>query len=84
MAKSFIERGYGVSECRREIEDQGLHLVLQRNTYKTLSGSVAILAFRKLESFIANDCSKTIKYLDRWQMRSICTAILNCRQTLEP
>ena len=57
---------------------------MQRNTYKTLAGSVIILAFRKLESFIANECSKTIKFLDRWQMRAICTNLLNCRVNMEP
>ena len=57
--------------------------MLHRNTYKTLSGSVIILAYRNLESFIANDCGKMIKYLDRWQMRSICTPMLNCRTTME-
>lgn len=82
MAKSFIDRGYGVSECRKEIEAQGLGFMLHRNTYKTLSGSVIILAFRKLESFMANELGKTIKFLDRWQMRSICTVMLNCRTTM--
>ena len=59
-------------------------MVLKRNTYKSLSSSVIILAFRKLESFIANECGKTIKFLDRWQMSSLRTPLLNCRTNLEP
>ena len=49
MAKSYIERGYGVEECRAEIKAQNAkNIILRRNTYKTLSGSVIILAYRKL------------------------------------
>lgn len=84
MAKSFVERGYGVADCRKEIEAEGLPVEMHRNTYKTLASSVIILAYRKLESFIANECGKTIKMLDRWQMRALCTPMLNCRTCMEP
>ena len=57
---------------------------MHRNTYKTLASSVIILAYRKLESFIANECGKSIKCLDRWQMRALCTPMLNCRTCMEP
>lgn len=54
MAKAFIERGYGVSECRKQIEQEGVNMEMHRNKYKNVAGGVIILAYRKLESFIAN------------------------------
>jgi len=57
---------------------------MNKNDYRTLANSVIILAFRKLESFIEIECNKTIKHIDKAQMESIDTTLLNCRINLEP
>jgi len=57
---------------------------MHRDTYRGFASSTIIFAFRKLESFIAIECGKTIKFLDKSQMQSIYTTLLNCRTNLEP
>ena len=52
---------------------------MHRDTYKALSTSMMIFAFRKLESFISIECGKKIKFIDRHQMQSIYITLLNCR-----
>jgi hypothetical protein len=51
LAQLFIERGYGVTKA---IDDELPPIDIDRNRYKNLLGGILTMAFRKLESFIAN------------------------------
>lgn len=57
---------------------------IERSQYKNLLGGILTMVFRKIESFISKECNRTIKYLDREQMKSTSYMLLNCRIKLEP
>ena len=57
---------------------------MERNHYKSLLYGVLTAAFRRLESFLFNDCKRSIKYLNRLQMKTITYPLLNSRVKLVP
>lgn len=58
----------------------GGKVMIERTRYKTLASTVATDAYRKLEEFLIRECHRGIRQLNREEIRSIVTVLLNCRR----
>jgi len=62
---------------------EGYSFEITPSQYKSLAGGVAILALKKLESFLMYECGKMIVQFDRSQMRELCSYVLGCRTAMD-
>ena len=80
MAAAFVNRDYGIAGVEEEVAKSGGKIMIERSRYKTLASTVATDAYRKLEDFLIRECHRSIKQLNREEIRSIVTVLLNCRR----
>jgi len=77
VAKSFVGKGYGHQFAIEEFNQAKFNSPLTKDNYKRIIGSVVTQAFRKLESFLMQDCSRPITPLSKEEMAKIITPLLS-------
>ena len=58
-------------------------LFRERNRYKSIVTCVVNEAYRRLEDFLIEECKRDIKPLNREEIRTLYTTLLNCRTNFE-
>ena len=70
-------KGYGLQFALDEFTQAKFHSPLTKDNYKRVIAAVVTQAFRKLESFLSQDCAKPITPLSKEEMAKIMTPLLS-------